>query len=890
MNFKKPDISEIRSVEKLAQDDAFATLARSMRAIQEGKASSADIKRYLDAKAYIDPDRLAKTVEKERLANLSGKYKNVGEEEIAKISRLRDYLMSHPDLKYGNEFNPQQVKALLYDLKTQGKPRSLKYDEMYDNLMGMYEELGKRIEEAYGAVKQTDAFADEPLDANGNPVFANPHIGSGLAAGSGNALEFDEEGNIKGFDAEKFVTGFAMGALGSKASASVLKKYHPKLYNDILGVSREYPSMAASNPKLLSELYKTAKDASVNTFAGAKAVRADAGKLDDAMKLSYGGASEADIWKKTGWFKGDDGKWRFEVDDSGARINIDLFQNGFNGTLKDILAHNNLYEVYPNLKDMVVKVRNIGVAKGRLNNSLNLGNYIELNPFKIQNANDVKSTLLHEVQHAVQQIENFARGGSVQNFETSPSILKQTEAELQGWTKMYNEAWDKFSDAISKGDEKEIALRKSNLDWYGEHLDNIKMNLKTQQDPRGAYQRLHGEAEARLTQTRADKGYENFPLDDLDVPRDELIKKFDGGTAQMSIETESRYINPKNGNLTSQFKKDAIDMPKPLNKKEFAKQYGDTYGWTSVDTPIGKIKFNVNSAYKHMSSDNTYFTDRVDFSGAFDMALRDPLMVVKNPLKDGQKEYYLPLKDDKNDILHFINIAKDKNGELKQITFFDVSEEEAKRIIKSQGSNILYFKYSTATKHLLGTGDAMQIPKKSPPTNQSIPQNKEEWNKNLLEWRKDSHPLTKNADGTPKVFYHGTGADFDEFQTGIEKANGSRAGEGVYLTTNYNVANSYAKKINSSVMPVYINSKNIFTGVENLTPKQREYYLNTEKPVNEILKDLGFDARMSGDEIVVFNPTQIKSIHNKGTFDDANPNILYSLPLAGAVDATQGEK
>jgi hypothetical protein len=150
--------------------------------------------------------------------------------------------------------------------------------------------------------------------------------------------------------------------------------------------------------------------------------------------------------------------------------------------------------------------------------------------------------------------------------------------------------------------------------------------------------------------------------------------------------------------------------------------------------------------------------------------------------------------------------------------------------------------------------------------------------------------LTKNADGTPKVFYHGTGADFDEFQTGIEKANGSRAGEGVYLTTNYNVANSYAKKINSSVMPVYINSKNIFTGVENLTPKQREYYLNTEKPVNEILKDLGFDARMSGDEIVVFNPTQIKSIHNKGTFDDANPNILYSLPLAGAVDATQGEK
>ncbi|MCD6654475.1 MAG: hypothetical protein LT067_06915 [Sulfurovum sp.] len=40
MNFKKPDISEIRSVEKLAQDDAFATLARSMRAIQEERQAA----------------------------------------------------------------------------------------------------------------------------------------------------------------------------------------------------------------------------------------------------------------------------------------------------------------------------------------------------------------------------------------------------------------------------------------------------------------------------------------------------------------------------------------------------------------------------------------------------------------------------------------------------------------------------------------------------------------------------------------------------------------------------------------------------------------------------------------------------------------------------------
>ena len=38
-----------------------------------------------------------------------------------------------------------------------------------------------------------------------------------------------------------------------------------------------------------------------------------------------------------------------------------------------------------------------------------------------------------------------------------------------------------------------------------------------------------------------------------------------------------------------------------------------------------------------------------------------------------------------------------------------------------------------------------------------------EYKKDLLQWHKDSHPLTKNEDGTPKIFYHGsTKFRFDE--------------------------------------------------------------------------------------------------------------------------------
>ncbi|MEE3745299.1 hypothetical protein, partial [Campylobacter porcelli] len=32
---------------------------------------------------------------------------------------------------------------------------------------------------------------------------------------------------------------------------------------------------------------------------------------------------------------------------------------------------------------------------------------------------------------------------------------------------------------------------------------------------------------------------------------------------------------------------------------------------------------------------------------------------------------------------------------------------------------------------------------------------------NLANWHKDSHPATKESDGSPKVFYHGTNANFN---------------------------------------------------------------------------------------------------------------------------------
>lgn len=50
---------------------------------------------------------------------------------------------------------------------------------------------------------------------------------------------------------------------------------------------------------------------------------------------------------------------------------------------------------------------------------------------------------------------------------------------------------------------------------------------------------------------------------------------------------------------------------------------------------------------------------------------------------------------------------------------------------------------------------------------------------------------------------------------------------------------------------------------------------NNSKYVTEVIKDLGYDGIFYGSEIVVFNPNQIKSINNDGSWD-IDDNDIYS--------------
>ena len=174
--FVTPPLEELRTVEKLHPDDRTATMARTIRTIQEGKATEADVKRYLDAKEKINPEKFEKFLGKEKLAQLATKYKEVGDEQIKELESLRDFMMSKEGVEFSSVANPQKFKALVHDLKTKGVPRSLEYDEMYQSLRGVFNEFKDDIKKAYGEPNH------EPLGVNGMPLFGLGAVGVGLGA------------------------------------------------------------------------------------------------------------------------------------------------------------------------------------------------------------------------------------------------------------------------------------------------------------------------------------------------------------------------------------------------------------------------------------------------------------------------------------------------------------------------------------------------------------------------------------------------------------------------------------------------------------------------------------------------------------------------------------
>ena len=628
-------------------------------------------------------------------------------------------VMISDKFKYNREFHHSELK----DVMPRISPLSPKYPEISNNA---YKELNEIIknktipatkeqnlkffeEDANGVSEDalhlhTDtkpAVATGAKEINAKTINANSHIASGLVGGTLNSI--DEDGS---FNPEKFAAGFLAGLAGSKAVAIAARKMTPQLYNKILGTAKKMPQMAKDNPKLLGKLYANGKDVSLNSFAGEKAITANVGKLDQAKAMLEKGADEVEIWQKTGWFKDEiDDKWKFEINPRGGELKPNPPRNT---VLYNVLNDEKLYEAYPELQLYKVEIAgeyNPAVLKALGSSN---GGFIPSQKMIIINekATDFKSTLYHEIQHVIQEIEGFSAGASGKDGKY---WLAGGEVEARNVQKrMSGVSYDGFKSSTSmeffpykeEAQLQRMAGDKEFMEYhelskkFDDYLNDKGDGLSAQEETR--LDELYGKIKDRLGFTEDDykKGYELYlkeiteyhkhPLHTLDAPRGERVN-IDRGDLNLSKELEKKYIL-KDGSINeAAVRKEA----EPFIEKEYSlENFKAEFPNGKVDTPIGEVDISVSQFYKlgHKGRD--------EYFGLIKPTLERPAFVVDF---EDTTFFFKPFRD-KDGVIKFASVIKERDGGLDVVSNYPMKNRKFELITRE--SKVRYVQGSVVVRPL----------------------------------------------------------------------------------------------------------------------------------------------------------------------------------------------
>jgi hypothetical protein len=258
-----------------------------------------------------------------------------------------------------------------------------------------------------------------------------------------------------------------------------------------------------------------------NQFAGQSAATADKHALATAQQRLAAGDNAETVRKETGWFKGADGKWRYEISDKDAKLKKPFPENGalwgdihtsvfkqraqagqIGITLGDMLDHPALFAAYPQLSELSISTKpgdgaSFLVGSAISPRSIEIGERVPMY--------EVASVLLHEIQHDIQSIEGFATGGNKSVKSLSPENLSR------------------YNDLLGKADDARDTGRRGEAFEYDRQARQVLAEN---------YQALAGEVEARNTQARqnmtAEQRRATPPSATADVADQDVIIVFNG--------------------------------------------------------------------------------------------------------------------------------------------------------------------------------------------------------------------------------------------------------------------------------------------------------------------------------------------------------------------------
>ena len=367
-------------------------------------------------------------------------------------------------------------------------------------------------------------------------------------------------------------------------------------------------------------------------FIGPKAKTFNHEMADLAANLEKQGVDPVEIWKKTGTFRGADGIMRQEISDVNA-IYRDPVQIGklgdekkakaqelkerlitpigqkdlwpkalteakkpvreeikrlkeeadelrrhshvYGQSSKFVLEHPELYQAYPDLAGIKVYQGQRGTM-GELG-SLRGGDTPNTMEFSVTSrglAQHPRSTMLHEMQHAIQGIEGMSPGGNIAMAFQDPrahEILKKLREDITRPS-----TFEEFQRANRFPPEKAQAAYDEYVKTYKAPISpSIELALQ-QQAAKEYYKRLAGEAEARATQYREGMGAAErkaeFPYASYDVlPEDLIVKNPKVGLSDNLDAMQMELDNNKITGGMSQAAREARAKLKPLGEEFGAK-------------------------------------------------------------------------------------------------------------------------------------------------------------------------------------------------------------------------------------------------------------------------------------------------------------------------------
>ncbi len=680
------------------------------------------------------------------------------------------------------------------------------------------------------------------------------------------------------------------------------------------------------------------KDADIDGFSvgGVNAKTADVGRLADAERMEKAGTDSETVRRETGWYRGYDGKWRFEIDDSKMRFINHREESRRTWKLDELIRHDALFAAYPELRNYTVL--NFAFEDG-INGVFSPGlNRIMLNP-NLDRAGK-RAALIHEIQHAIQVIEGFAAGSSTDYWQDAfvTDEEKRTERhllELSRKNRLLEE--DMYRLLEDTSDARRDALRATLVKRHGEKAVreftdtyNHLLNLQKQREMRAeqAYRNTAGEIEAANVASRLGLSAKQRAETRPDIDRTNV--RFSNEHPMFTMEARQT-----DENITV----DDLQAIRAIGRKS-------VNAFTSDD--VRATEKWARKFYRELGTKSPFF--RAWFG---DWRAKDTSPVSVVAASDTQNK--TAGKTQNRDTGMTISWSSDLRGETRMHAVKDKASVRAVNDIAAVIANAVYLdtvnSEPTGTKKMPGTAfmhsfytlyqesGSTYLLKLfveeaiSPKNNEifdrayqlkdiekvaSVPNGVLSENGGLTSetnattysisdlyalvkrYDKDFKPKAVNhallnEDGTPKVVYHGTNSeaftvfDSDKSGRGTKK---NVLGDGYYFDAEKESATHYGEH----VMPVYLDMKNpykVYAREGGMRAQMAEDFnmdanAISRGDIQSILQANGYDGVLlysskyaaDGDfsTAVVFDNTQIKSAtDNIGTFDRENPDIRFSV-------------